>query len=321
MGRGPEAKAALRQPIAMRKVPFRVSPMLASVVDRPFTRDHWVFEEKYDGVRILAYKEGPGVSLISRNAIDRTSRYRDIAAAVAELRAETLALDGEIVVFDSRGISRFQLLQQGRGRPQYVVFDCLYRNGEDLRSKPLSVRRAALERSVKPSDFLLWGARLATDGRKAFRMASRRGLEGIIAKNLSSSYVEGRSQEWLKVKVHQQDEFVIGGFTQPRGARRHFGALLLGVYADGGRLRYVGKVGTGFDEKTLGSLHRKLQQLIQSKSPFSSDPHERGATFVAPQLVAQVSYGEWTEEGKLRHPVYLGLRDDKAPQEVVWQNS
>jgi len=305
----------------MLKVPFRVSPMLASLIDGPFIRDHWVFEEKYDGVRILAYKEGTHVSLISRNAIDRTSRYPEIVAAVRRLRALTLALDGEIVVFDSRGVSRFQLLQQGRGRPQYVVFDCLYRNGEDLRSKPFSVRRAALEQSVKTSNVLLWGARLAADGRKAFQIASRRGLEGVIAKNLSSLYVEGRSREWLKVKVHQEDEFVIGGFTQPSGARQHFGALLLGVYADNGHLRYVGKVGTGFDENTLGSLHRKLQGLIQTRSPFSSDLRERGAIFVAPKLVAQISYGEWTEEGKLRHPVYLGLREDKTPKEVVWQNS
>lgn len=295
--------------------------MLASLVDEPFVRDKWVFEEKYDGVRILAYKEGSDVSLVSRNAIDRTSRYPEIAAAIRKLRPETLALDGEIVVFDSRGISRFQLLQQGRGRPQYVVFDCLYRNGQDLRNEPLSARRAVLERSVKPSDSLLWGARLATDGLKAFRTASRRGLEGIIAKNLSSHYVEGRSPQWLKVKVHQEDEFVIGGFTRPSGTRRHFGALLLGVYADGDRLRYVGKVGTGFDEKTLGSLYRRLQELIQTESPFSSDPRERGATFVAPKLVAQISYSEWTEEGKLRHPVYVGLRDDKSPKEVLWQST
>jgi len=311
----------VRKPIAAVKVPFRVSPMLASLVDEPFWRDHWVFEEKYDGVRILAYKEGPHVSLISRNAIDRTSRYPEIAVALSKLRAETLALDGEIVVFDSRGISRFQLLQQGRGRPQYVLFDCLYRNGEDFRGEPLSVRRAALERLVKPSDVVLLGRRLASDGQKAFRIASRRGLEGIIAKNLRSRYIEGRSLEWLKVKVHQEDEFVIGGFTEPRGARQRFGALLLGVYTDGGRLRYVGKVGTGFDEKVLRSLHRKLQELIQTKSPFSSDPQERGTTFVAPKLVAQISYAEWTEEGKLRHPVYLGLREDKTANEVVWRKS
>jgi bifunctional non-homologous end joining protein LigD len=307
----------LRRPQEVNKVPFRVSPMLATLIDEPFTKKHWIFEEKYDGVRILAYKEGSSVSLISRNAIDRTLRYPEIAAAVRQLRPQTLLLDGEIVVFDAKGISRFQLLQQGRGRPQYVVFDCLYRNGQDLRQQPLFARRVALEQSVKPSDCLRWGARLATDGLKAFRTASRRGLEGIIAKNLASSYVEGRSSEWLKVKVHQQDEFVIGGFTRPGGSRKHFGALLLGVYADGDRLQYVGKVGTGFDEETLRSLHQTLEQLIQAKSSFSSDPHERGATFVAPKLVAQISYGEWTEEGKLRHPVYLGLRDDKDPRDVV----
>jgi bifunctional non-homologous end joining protein LigD len=174
---------------------------------------------------------------------------------------------------------------------------------------------------VKPSDSLVWAARLATDGRKAFQAASRRGLEGIIAKNLSSRYVEGRSVEWLKVKVHREDEFVIGGFTRPSGTRQHFGALLLGVYADSDGLRYVGKVGTGFDEKTLASLYRKLQELIQANSPFVSDPGERGATFVAPKLVAQISYSEWTEEGKLRQPVYLGLRDDKNPKDVVWQST
>jgi bifunctional non-homologous end joining protein LigD len=295
--------------------------MLASLADKPFARDNWVFEEKYDGVRILAYKEGSNVSLVSRNAIDRTSRYPEIAAAIRRLKPETLALDGEIVVFDSQRIPRFQLLQQGRGHPKYVVFDCLYRNGQDLRSEPLSARRAALERSVKPSDLLLWGARLSSSGLKAFDTASRRGLEGIIGKNLSSRYIEGRSLEWLKVKVHREDEFVIGGFTEPSGTRQYFGALLLGVYVDGGRLRYVGKVGTGFDEKTLGTLYGKLRNLMQTTSPFSPDPRERGARFVAPKLVAQISYGEWTEDGKLRHPVYLGLRDDKSAKDVVWQST
>jgi bifunctional non-homologous end joining protein LigD len=319
--RGWDSTMMVRRREEMPKVPFRVSPMLATQVDKPFARDHWIFEEKYDGVRILAYKEGSDVSLISRNAIDRTSRYPEIAAAVRKLRAETLALDGEIVVFDSQKISRFQLLQQGRGRPQYVVFDCLYRNGQDLRSKPLSVRRTALERSVKPSDSLLWSAQLARDGERAFRMASRRGLEGIIAKNFASRYVEGRSSEWLKVKAHREEEFVIGGFTQPSGARSHFGALLLGAYAHGDHLQYVGKVGTGFDERTLGALHRMLQERVQAKSPFASDPRERGATYVRPELVAQISYVEWTAEGRLRHPVYLGLRDDKNAKAVVWQNT
>jgi bifunctional non-homologous end joining protein LigD len=299
-------------------IPFRVSPMLATLVDAPFARPNWVFEEKYDGVRILAYKEGSGVWLISRNAVDRTARYPEIAAAIGRLKPQTLLLDGEVVAFDAKHVSRFQLLQQGKGRPQYAVFDCLYANGHDLRKEALSLRRATLERMVKPSDLLLLSARLAADGLKAFHMAKRRGLEGIVGKNLSSIYVERRSTEWLKVKVHQEDEFVIGGFTQPTGSRQHFGALLLGVYS-GNQLRYVGKVGTGFDEKTLASLHRKFQPLIRAKPPFASEVRERGATFLSPQLIAQVSFTEWTKDGKLRHPVFLGLRDDKKAKEVVRQ--
>jgi bifunctional non-homologous end joining protein LigD len=302
----------------MHKVPFRISPMLATLVDAPFAKQNWVFEEKYDGVRILAYKEGSHISLISRNAIDRTTRYPEIAAAVNKLRPQTLALDGEVVVFDSKRVSRFQMLQQGKGRPQYAIFDCLYGNGDDLRNEALSVRRGTLERLVKPSSSLLLSARLASNGLEAFAMASRRGLEGVVGKNLSSVYVQGRSKEWLKVKVHQEDEFVIGGFTEPTGSRHHFGALLLGVYSQG-QLRYVGKVGTGFDEETLASLHRKFKGLIREKSPFSSEVRERAVTFLAPRLVAQISFAEWTKDGRLRHPVYLGLRDDKSAKEVVRQ--
>jgi bifunctional non-homologous end joining protein LigD len=290
--------------------------MLATLVEAPFRNPNWVFEEKYDGVRILAYKEGSQVSLISRNAIDRTDRYPEIAAAIGRLKAETIALDGEIVVFDAKKVSRFQLLQQGKGRPQYAVFDCLYINGKDLRKEPLSERRAALERVVTASSPLLLSARLSPDGVKAFQIASRRGYEGVVAKNLASGYVQGRSREWLKVKVHQQDEFVIGGFTEPTGSRKHFGALMLGVYSQG-LLRYVGKVGTGFDARTLDSLYRMFHGLIREKSPFSPEVRERGATFLSPQLVAQVSFTERTSDGKLRHPVYLGLRDDKDAKEVV----
>ena len=290
--------------------------MLATLEDRPFAEPGWVFEEKYDGVRSIAYKEGDHVSLISRNAIDRAARYPEIAEAIRKLSPQTLALDGEAVVFDKKRISRFQLLQQGKGRPQYVVFDCLYVNGKDLRKEPLSTRRSMLEKFVKPSATLLLSSRLSNDGLKAFQIASQKGLEGIIAKRVSSVYSEGRSAEWRKVKVHQEDEFVIGGFTKPSGARHYFGALLLGVY-DNGALRYVGKVGTGFNEKALSELHRKFQALVRSKPPFSSDVRERGATFLAPVLVAQISYVERTADGKLRQPVFLGLRDDKNAKEVV----
>jgi bifunctional non-homologous end joining protein LigD len=290
--------------------------MLATLVDTPFARPNWVFEEKYDGVRILAYKEGSHVSLISRNAIDRTARYPEIAAAVRRLRPKTLCIDGEVAVFDDKNVSRFQLLQQGKGRPRYAIFDCLFAEGNDLRKEVLSVRRAALERFVKPAALLVLSARLADEGLKAFKIASKRGLEGVLCKNQSSIYVEKRSKEWLKVKVHHEDEFVIGGFTKPMGSRQHFGALLLGVYSRN-QLRYVGKVGTGFDAKQLTFLPRRFQPLVRSKSPFASEVREPGATFLSPQLVAQVSFSEWTKDGKLRHPVFLGLRDDKKAKDVV----
>jgi bifunctional non-homologous end joining protein LigD len=304
----------------MAKVPFRVSPMLATPVDTPFARPDWVFEEKYDGVRILAYKEGPNVTLISRNALDRSGRYPEIVAELSKLKADTLALDGEVVIFDPQNISRFQLLQQSRGRPQYVVFDCLYEDGVDLRREPLSERRKALERHVKarPDSAVVLAERLAPDGLQAFEVASQRGLEGMIGKRLNSTYFEARSTDWMKVKVHQEEEFVIGGFTAPAGSRQFFGALLLGVYSrETKELRYVGKVGSGFNEKTLRLLHHQFEPLISHKSPFGAAVPERAATFVAPKLVAQIAFTEWTKDGKLRHPVFLGLRDDKNPREVV----
>ena len=291
--------------------------MLATLVDVPFTRANWIFEEKYDGVRMLAYKEGTRVTLISRNAIDRTARYPEIAAAIQKLKPKSLCIDGEVIVFDAKDISRFQLLQQGKGRPKYAVFDCLYTENEgDLRKKALSLRRAALERIVKPSARLRLSAVLSEDGLKAFQIASKRGFEGVVCKNLASIYVEKRSKEWLKVKVHQEDEFVIGGFTQPTGSRQYFGALLLGVYSHN-KLLYAGKVGTGFDTEMLAALHRKFQPLVRSKSPFASAVREPDVTFLAPKLIAQLSFTEWTKDGKLRHPVYLGLRDDKKPTEVT----
>src|ERR1700746_1933667 len=170
-------------------VPFRVSPMLATLVNEPFARPNWIFEEKYDGIRILAYKEGSEISLMSRNDINRTDHYAEIAAALTKLKPQTLALDGEVVVFDKKQISRFQLLQQSKGRPQYAIFDCLFADGDDLRRRPLSARRAILEKSVQTTEPLLLSARLDADGLKAFQTASKRGLEGIIGKNSSSAYV------------------------------------------------------------------------------------------------------------------------------------
>jgi bifunctional non-homologous end joining protein LigD len=299
----------------LSKIPFRVSPMLATLVAKPFTRPNWVFEEKYDGVRMLAYKEGSRVSLISRNGIDRTERYPEIAAAVANLKPDPLLLDGEVVVFDKNSVSRFQLLQQGKGTAQYALFDCLYCNGKDLRREPLSARRKILEKISSIDHPMLLSANLSDDGLKAYQIAGKRGFEGIVAKDLLSPYVSRRSSFWLKVKIHHEQEFVIAGYTKPSGSRVDFGALLLGVYADNG-LEYVGKVGTGFDQETLQTLFHKMRPLSQHKSPFVAAPRERDVTFVNPKLVAQISFAEWTGDGKLRQPVYLGLRDDKNPKDV-----
>jgi bifunctional non-homologous end joining protein LigD len=289
--------------------------MLATLVREPFDRKGWVYEEKYDGYRLLAYKEGNKVSLMSRNDIDRTARYSQIADAVRGLKASTLLLDGEAIVLDRKGISRFQLLQQKSDEAIYSVFDCLYCDGKDLRREPLSARRSALEKVIASQRILRPSHRLAANGLQAYKMARKKGYEGIVAKDLESHYVESRSAFWLKVKVHQEDEFVIGGFTEPAGARKYFGALLLGAYVDG-NLHYVGKVGTGFNEETLSELYKNLRPLVRAKPSFVNPPRAKGVTFVEPKLVAQISYQEITEDSKLRQPVYLGLRDDKRPREV-----
>ena len=294
--------------------------MLATLVPAPFHKPNWVYEEKYDGDRMLAYKEGERVRLLSRNGKDRTDSFPGIAEAIRKLQPATLALDGEVVVFDARGVSRFQLLQQGKGEPTYAEFDCLYADGKDLRREPLSARRHILEQVVPSNGVLLLSHRLAENGFEAAKIAERRGYEGLVAKDLASPYVEKRSKLWLKVKVHQEDEFIVAGFTAPEGSRKYFGALLLGAYEEG-KLRYVGKVGTGFDEKTLASLHQNFQALVRSRNPFAEPPPERKVTFLEPRLVAQISYQEWTTDGKLRQPVFLGLRDDKRPEDVVLEEA
>jgi bifunctional non-homologous end joining protein LigD len=290
--------------------------MLATLVSEPFDRPGWVYEEKYDGDRILAYKEGARVLLFSRNDKDNTARFPTIAAAVAELGPATLVLDGEVVVFDRKDVSRFQLLQQDRGETMYAVFDCLFVDGKDLRHEPLAARRTALEEVVSSKGVLLLSRRLAANGVKAYETAKRRGYEGLVAKDLSSSYVGKRSRSWLKVKVHQEDEFVIAGYTPPEGSRKYFGALLLGAY-ERGKLRYVGKVGTGFDGKTLAALYRQFQPLLSRTTALVGPPRGADITYLRPHLVAQISYQELTADRKLRQPVYLGLRDDKRAKDVT----
>jgi bifunctional non-homologous end joining protein LigD len=289
--------------------------MLATLVRKPFERKGWVYEEKYDGFRVLAYKEGDRVSLMSRNDIDRVARFPQIATAVKALKSHTLLLDGEAIVADRKGVSHFQLLQQDNKDAIYAVFDCLFRDGEDLRKQSLSARRVVMDKAIGSSKILIPSHRLAANGLEAYRVAQKKGYEGLVAKDLTSPYVESRSSSWLKVKVHQEDEFVIGGFTAPAGSRKYFGALLLGAYS-GGKLHFVGKVGTGFDEETLSALYRKLHPLARGKPAFVDPPRAKGITFVEPKLVAQISYQEITEDNKLRQPVYLGLRDDKTSREV-----
>ncbi|HXX27917.1 MAG TPA: non-homologous end-joining DNA ligase [Terriglobales bacterium] len=290
--------------------------MLATLVPKAFDRAGWVYEEKYDGDRIVAYKEEKRVRLLSRNGKDRTDKFPRITSAIRNLQPVTLLLDGEIVVFDKKGVSRFQLLQRGKGEPVYAVFDCLFHAGKDLRRKPLSMRRDVLERTIGSSKVLLPSHRLATNGLKAFRTAQHCGYEGLVAKDLSAPYVAGRSTQWLKVKVHQEDEFVIAGYTKPAGSRLHFGALLLGAYGNA-KLHYVGKVGTGFGQRTLAALYQRFRPLVRAQPALWDPPREKGVVFLAPRLIAQISFQEWTADKKLRQPVFLGLRDDKRPRDVV----
>lgn len=290
--------------------------MLATLVAAPFSSPGWIFEEKYDGDRILAYKEGDRVTLLSRNAKARSDRFPAIVAAVSALTPRTIVLDGEVAVFDNLGISRFQLLQQGRCKPVYAVFDCLYCNGADLRKAPLKDRLQALRQWVKGGPSIKLARRLKADGLEAFAQARKAGFEGLVAKELASPYVAGRSSFWRKIKIHQEDEFVIVGYTRPAGVRKYFGALLLGAYA-AGRLRYVGKVGTGFDHKTLAALHAQFSPLRTEQCPMQEPPPGRGNIYLRPKLVAEVSYQEFTADGMLRQPVYLGLRDDKPARQVV----
>jgi bifunctional non-homologous end joining protein LigD len=303
------------------RIPFRIQPMLATLVKEPFQQPGWVYEEKYDGYRILAYKEGTRVTLLSRNAKDRTAHFDAVADAVRALQHETLLLDGEVVAFDSRGVSRFQLLQNLASKLHYAVFDCLYVDGRDLRAEPLESRRAALEKILgKPlgkQPTLFSSARLASNGLKAYEIAKQKGFEGVVAKDESSSYIQGRSAKWLKFKVKQEDEFILIGYTAPSGVREHFGALLLAAY-EGDQLKYVGKVGTGFSRETLAKLFRKFQSVVRQKPPVVDPPRERDVTWLAPRLVAQIAYGEWTDDRKLRQPVFLGLRDDKRAEEVTF---
>ena len=301
-----------------------VRPMLATLVPEPFDRPGWVYEEKYDGARVIAYRRRGRVRMLSRNLHDVTAGFPDIARAIEEPADGDLVLDGEVVVFDRRDVSRFQLLQRRamgeRVRPVFAVFDCLERDGQSLLARPLAERRRALEALVPARrGVLMRSRRLGRDGLAAYRTAQRKGWEGIIAKDAASPYEPGRrSRSWLKVKCRKEAEFVIGGFTPPRGGRKHLGALLVGLY-DGPALRFTGKVGSGFSERVLADLSTRMRALRADRSPFQPPPRAAGATWVRPRLVAQIAFAEWTRDEKLRQAIFLGLRDDKKPSECTWE--
>lgn len=298
--------------------------MLATLSkDTAFDGD-WVFEEKYDGVRAIAEKKKDRVKLWSRTGQDLTAGFSEVVDAVRALDDDDLVLDGELVIFDRAGVSRFQLLQRRgidpRVRPVYVVFDVLRSAGRDLMKNPLEERRARLVEVVpKRAGPIMPSRVLRAKGADALERARSQGWEGVIAKLRGSPYEPAtRSRSWRKLKVRGESEFVIGGYTPPEGARTEFGALLVGLF-DAGKLRFVGKVGTGYTNETLRDLGAKLRKLRTAKAAFDPAPRIKDAMWVRPDLVAQLAYQEWTADGKLRQPAFLGLRTDKIPKEVTWQ--
>ena len=295
--------------------------MLATLSTEIPTGPNWAFEEKYDGIRALAYRTRKKVHVWSRNGLGLTAGFREVADRVAALPGGDLVLDGELVVFDKKGVSRFQLLQRrGSGaRTAYVVFDLLERDGTPMVKRPLNERRAALEDLLGAgAGVLRLSRRLGKNGTRAQEIARTKGLEGIIAKDETSIYEPGkRSRSWLKVKVRKESEFVIGGYTAPTGSRAHLGALIVGLY-DGPALRYTGKVGSGYTRESLAELAKLQVPLRTDRSPFADAPRMNDATWVKPKLVAQIAFAEWTAAGKLRQPVFLGLRRDTSPRECRW---
>jgi bifunctional non-homologous end joining protein LigD len=306
--------------------------MKAAIAERPPRGDDWFYEVKWDGVRAIAFIENEGVRLQSRTGVRCERQYPELAVVPHQIAARSAILDGEIAVLDAKGVSQFHLIQPRiantdpntithlvRSTPVvYFVFDLLYLDGYDLRNVELSRRRELLESILTPSAVLrLSEAFPASAGEALLEAARETGLEGILAKRAGSRYESKRSSDWLKIKIVGRQEFVIGGFTEPQGDRAYFGALVLGVYKEG-KLQWAGNVGTGFDQKSLAHLHSLLQPLVTKQCPFAERPKpEKGMTWVKPELVAEVKFSNWTQDNRLRAPVFLGLRGDKPAAEAV----
>jgi bifunctional non-homologous end joining protein LigD len=322
-----------------------VEPMKALGVSE-LPGDDWLLEIKYDGFRALAILRDQEVELWSRNEKQFTSNYPEVVAALEKLACKQAVLDGEIVALDEQGRPRFQLLQ-GRGtgrRPPifYYVFDLLHLDGKSFLDEPIEARRAVLEKLLKRAPGVIkLSPVFDVSADELLEQARQQGLEGIIGKRKGSRYEPGkRSGAWVKKRIATEQEFVVGGFTEPQGARTHFGALLVGYY-EGEDLIYAGKVGTGFNSKSLQALHAQFKKRARADCPFvnvagraragatnskkgSAAPRylltaadQRGVTWLEPELVAQIKFSEWTRDGLLRQPVFLGLREDKRAREVV----
>jgi DNA ligase D-like protein (predicted ligase) len=295
--------------------------MKAVLWDEPFSDPDWIYERKLDGVRCLAHRyDGGAVQLLSRTDRSMNGDYPELVQALAEERCRDFVVDGELVAFDSRGVTSFQRLQR-RGRERVAIylylFDVLRLDGSDVRDLPLRRRKGELRRALSFHGPVRYTPHRNEQGEEMFQEACRKGLEGIIAKRAGSPYRATRSSDWRKLKCHAEQELVIGGYTTPQGSRTDFGALLVGYWEEG-RLRYAGKVGTGFDHQLLHDLGKRLRELQRDDSPFADvHPVPRGAHWVEPELVGQIGFTEWTRDGRLRHPRFLGLRDDKPARDVV----
>jgi DNA ligase D-like protein (predicted ligase) len=312
-----------------RAQPGWMAPMLATLVEAPPRTGGWLYEPKLDGVRVLVYSNGGNVRLFSRNRKPLDNAYPELVDALSFAVRGDAVLDGEVVAVDphtgqssfSRLQRRMQLRDELRARASDVavelyLFDCLFYEGVDLTNLPLVDRKAVLRDVVWYDDPIRFTPFRTTGSAAMVRQACAKGAEGIIAKRAESRYVSARSTDWLKIKCVHQQEFVVGGYTAPKGSRENLGALLVGYYEQGA-LRYAGKVGTGYDRATLETLQRKLAPLHRRTSPFAPGPAPAGEVqWVTPKLVVEIGFGEWTPAGLLRHPRYLGLREDKTAAEV-----
>lgn len=322
--------AVRRGTVLRREPPAWIPPMLATLVEPRALPEGWLYEPKLDGVRCLAFVHNREVRLLSRNRKPLDAAYPELVKALRQRTRGDAILDGEIVAIDpGRGISSFSLLQrrmQLRDATRAVrtgvavelwLFDCLFYEALDLRARPLEERKQVLVDAVRFGGPLRLTPALSGTFEALYRDACRQGAEGLIGKRTASRYQSGRSADWRKLKCVSEQEFVIGGWTDPKGSRTGLGALLVGYYDDAG-LRYAGKVGTGFDQWTLSQLAKVLAGRHRSTSPFSAgvEPSEQGAHWVTPDLVAQIGFSEWTPDGMLRHPRFLGLRDDRVARAV-----